>query len=240
MIFMADFFNFEDENIDVPFYNGVAKLSKWEWLLLILAEILFVIPILLPIPMSDLVFSFYLCMVVLIPILYVCKGNLGLFFKKIRRNDFKLIIICVILQYVYSMSMLFIIEYFKIAPQSDVEAIPITLSNIISLIVQLMGEELFKIILLILAMALIYYFSKNRKLSMILSALITMFVFGLVHEGAYGTLLQVLLIQGLGSFLDLYSYLKTKNVLVSYTIHLLFDLIPFAMEILLILLGIPP
>ena len=234
--FMIDFFKFENDGFDVPFYNGIPKLSKLEWIILMIAEFLFVAPVIFPIRLSELVFPFYMCLVVLIPVLYLSRGDLGLFFKKIRRSDIKLIIFCVIAPFVYSMMMLYIIEYFKLAPVTLVEETPTTIINVISMIVQLMGEELFKIVLLILVMALVYHFSKNRKLSIVLSAIVTMLAFGSLHGGAYGTLVQVLLVQGLGSIFDLYAYLKTKNVLVSYTAHLLFDFIPFAMEILLLIL----
>ena len=234
---MSDFFRFEDENCDIPFYSGKPELSKPEWLLLIIAELLFLTPIIFPIKMSDEVFSFYLCLVVLIPVLYVSKGNLSLFFKKIKRENIKLIIICTILPFIYSMAMLSILEYLKLSSKSAVQHIPANLINIIIMIVQLMGEELFKIILLILIMSLVYHFSKNRKLSIIISAIGTMAAFGVAHQ-SYGPLIQVLLIQGLGSIFDLYAYIKTKNVLVSYCAHLLFDFIPFAMEIIALLMGI--
>ncbi len=233
---MVDFFKFENDGADVPFYNGIPNLSKLEWFILMIAEFLFVAPVIFPIRMSELAFSFYMCLVVLIPILYVSRGNLGLFFKKIKRSDIKLIIFCVIAPFVYSMMMLYIVEYFKLAPVTLVEETPTAVITVIGMIVQLMGEELFKIVLLILVMALVYHFSKNRKLSIVLSAIVIMIAFGSLHGGAYGTLVQVLLIQGLGSIFDLYSYLKTKNVLVSYIAHLLFDFIPIAMEIFLLLL----
>ena len=231
---MRDFFKFEDENMDIPFYNGIPKLSKLDWLILIIAEILFITPIILPNSMDDVTFSFYLCLVVLIPVLYVSKGKLNLFFKKIRKSDVKLIIICVIAPYIYSMFMLFIIETFKLAPPTNVEGSSLSILIIVCTLVQLIGEELFKIILFILTMSLIYHFSKNRKLSIGISMIITMIVFGFAHAGAYGTFAQVLLIQGLGSIFDLYAYIKTKNVWVSYIAHVIFDFIPFALEILLI------
>jgi membrane protease YdiL (CAAX protease family) len=58
-----------------------------------------------------------------------------------------------------------------------------------------------------------------------------MAIFGLAHY-QYGPIIQILLIQGLGSIFDLYAYLKTKNVLVSYSAHLLFDFIPVIMELI--------
>lgn len=181
---MRDFFKFEDENMDIPFYNGIPKLSKLDWLILIIAEILFITPIILPNSMDDVTFSFYLCLVVLIPVLYVSKGKLNLFFKKIRKSDVKLIIICVIAPYIYSMFMLFIIETFKLAPPTNVGGSSLSILIIVCTLVQLIGEELFKIILLILAMSLIYHFSKNRKLSIGISMIITMIVFGFAHVSA--------------------------------------------------------
>ena len=234
---MKDFFKFEDENTDLPFYNNEPKLSKMEWALLILAETLFLIPIFFSIKMSDEFFSFYLCLIVLLPLIYVSKGNLSLFFKKVKREDIKLIIICTILPFVYSMFMLFILETLKISAESPIEPISTTLLSIINMVVQLMGEELFKIVLLIIAMSIIYHFTKNRKLSIIISSILTMAIFGLAHY-KYGPLIQILLIQGLGSIFDLYAYLKTKNVLVSYLAHLLFDFTPFIMELIALLMGI--
>lgn len=37
---MSNFFKFEDEGIDFPFYNDIPKLSRVEWVILVLAPIL--------------------------------------------------------------------------------------------------------------------------------------------------------------------------------------------------------
>ena len=52
---------------------------------------------------------------------------------------------------------------------------------------------------------------------------------GLAHYAAYGSLVQILLIQGLGSIICLFAYIKTKNMLVTYAAHLIIDLIPFGL-----------
>ena len=55
----------------------------------------------------------------------------------------------------------------------------------------------------------------------------------MIHVSAYsGRILQILLIQGLGTIFDLYAYMKTKNVVVSYIVHVLIDYIPFTMMML--------
>ena len=129
------------------------------------------------------------------------------------------------------MFMLFILDSLKISSENPMVPMSATLISIINMIVQLMGEELFKILLLIIVMFIIYHFTKNRRLSIIISSIVTMAIFGLAHY-QYGPIIQILLIQGLGSIFDLYAYLKTKNVLVSYSAHLLFDFIPVIMELI--------
>ncbi|WP_407376532.1 hypothetical protein [Methanobrevibacter sp.] len=41
-----------------------------------------------------------------------------------------------------------------------------------------------------------------------------------------GSLIKVLIVQGLGSIFDVLLYIKTKNVFVSYISHLIYDWIP--------------
>ena len=102
-----------------------------------------------------------------------------------------------------------------------------TLFLVISDFFQLMGEELFKVFILLMVMFAVYRFTQNRGLAITLAIIVTLFVFGIAHSRAYsGRLLQILLIQGLGSIFDLYAYMKTKNVMVSYILHLLIDFIP--------------
>ena len=65
-----------------------------------------------------------------------------------------------------------------------------------------------------------------------IATFVTLLVFGLAHYAAYGSLLQILLIQGLGSIICLFAYLKTKNMLVTYVAHLIIDFIPFGLTTL--------
>ena len=98
---------------------------------------------------------------------------------------------------------------------------------------QLLGEEFFKILLLLTIMHVVYKTTNNRGLSITLGVIGTLFIFGIIHSSAYsGRILQILLIQGLGSIFDLYGYMKTKNVVVSYIIHVIIDYIPFTIMML--------
>jgi hypothetical protein len=91
-----------------------------------------------------------------------------------------------------------------------------------------MGEEFFKIFMLLIIMHVVYKSTNNRGLSISIGVILTLLIFGLAHSGAYaGRILQILLIQGAGSIFDLYAYMKTKNVVVSYIVHVIIDYIPF-------------
>ena len=111
----------------------------------------------------------------------------------------------------------------------------VDLEMLFSLIFSMMGEELIKFIPLMLFMRLVYKYTNNRKLSIIVSALIVMVFFGLLHYDPETTpLLSVIVIQGFGSIFELYGYIKTKNLFVPYLCHLFTDGFIF----LIILLGL--
>ncbi len=223
---MVDYFKFENHDEDLPFYTGETELSLKGALLLFVCLILFVVPIVFPIPMGDFEFSLFLCLVLLLPTIYLLRGHLNLLFKKIKLSDFNIIILCVFLSMAYSFAMLYILSKLGIASFAPVEeALGVDLISIISMFIQLMGEELFKILMVLLVMFVLYRFSHNRKVSLVISLFISMLCFGLVHGGFYGGFLQVFLIQGLGSIFNFYAYLKTRNIMVSYAAHLIFDLL---------------
>ncbi len=105
--------------------------------------------------------------------------------------------------------------------------------SVISLILQIMGEEFYKVFLLLLAMYVMYKLTKNRAISILIGLIVSMTIFGLSHYSAYdGRILQIILIQGFGSIFEYFAYLKTKNIWVSYLAHLIQDLIPTVMILL--------
>ena len=236
---MTDFFNFEDKEIDIPFYNGIPELSRLKWGLLILGLILFLVLLYIPIPIQETVLAILFCLVLLLPTLYVLGSKWNLMFRKIRRKDILPIIVLFILEFIYAMLILYILESLGLTaatPASQFNT-STTLISFINMAIQLMGEELFKIILLIVLMFVFYHFL-NRKQSLIISMILTCIVFGLLHAGYYGGILQVVLIQGLGSIFEVYLYVKTKNVMVSYTCHLIYDCVPIFFEIIALIMAL--
>ena len=212
---------------DIPFYNNIPKLSKWDWTILT-GSVLLLIGFLtiIPLPSEYLSISFFL--LGLLPALYICKGKYNIFFKKISLKDIKLIILLLIGMYIYSIVMGAVIVRLtgSIAGHSEMNTVP-SLIFVISMIIQIFGEEFFKIFLLLILMYLVYRFTNNYKSSIIIGLIGSMVIFGLCHYMAYnGRILQILLLQGFGSIFEYFAYIKTKNIWVSYLLHLLRDILP--------------
>ena len=237
---MNDFFNFEDEKVDIPFYNGNPKLSPIDWLVLLLGIGLFVGLLIAPITIDNNLASILLCLFLIIPVIYVTRGKLALFFKKPKLKDLKVIVLSLVGYYAYSMiiALSLILSGFPTNPNAIINA-DMNLIFWVSVLIQLMGEELFKILILIIVMAFVYHFTKNRKLSIYCGLAMVIFAFGIVHYGAYKSLLQIILIQGIGSLFIMLAYIKTKNVVITYIIHVIIDAIPFMLIILLKMYNIP-
>lgn len=212
---------------DIPFYNNIPKLAKLDWAILT-GSVLLLIGFLtiIPLPSEYLSISFFL--LGLLPALYICKGKYNIFFKKISLKDIKLIILLLIGMYIYSIVMGAILVRLtgSIAGHSEMNTVP-SLIFVISMIIQIFGEEFFKIFLLLILMYLVYRFTNNYKSSIIIGLIGSMVIFGLCHYMAYnGMILQILLLQGFGSIFEYFAYIKTKNIWVSYLLHLLRDILP--------------
>ena len=230
---MSDFFKFEDEDIDFPFYNGIPKLSIADWIILALAPILMALIVINPcdyLPVQDmfsngtLQVSYFL--VTFIPFAYVCRGKLGLLFKKPRLKDFKVIIICVILYLVFTASVNLIGKSlgFSIA-QNQIASSTLSILEVVFILIQLMAEDFFKVSILLIGMGLIYHFTKNRKNALVFGTFASMMIFGLTHLNSYDyNLFQCVVTIGIGSIFHLYPYLKTKNFVNTYFTHIIIDL----------------
>ncbi|MCQ2088590.1 MAG: CPBP family glutamic-type intramembrane protease [Bacilli bacterium] len=99
-----------------------------------------------------------------------------------------------------------------------------------NLALDMLVEELFKFALFILVLALTYKLSGDRKISIVCASVVTLVIFGASHfqpnMGGWMRVVSDIIIRGVGSFFDFYAYLKTKNIWVSYFIHLFYDIIP--------------
>ena len=236
MLSIKEKLNFLEDGVDFPFYNDIPKLSAGEWLLLLIAVIIMLLVITVP-GLKSNYSPIIISLIMLIPALYVCKGNYSLFFKKPKKRDILTIILCVIAYYIYTIAVIVILRFLlSYSFSANVILTKFTSPSvflIITVLMQLIGEEFFKIFLLLIVMYVVYKSTKNRGLSIALGVIFTLFIFGVVHSRAYsGRILQILLIQGLGSIFNLYADRKTKNVVVAYIMHLIVDFIPFTIIML--------
>ena len=238
---MSDFFKFEDENTDIPFYKGNPRLSLLDWGVVVFALVLSIVLLNVRLPLNSSEFAMLIFLVLTLPALYICHGKWDLFFRKPKRGDIKLIVLCLVGYYVYTFVITGLLGFMGLETNpSGVLDSNMDLLFWITTLCQLMGEEFFKILMFIVFVALTYHFTKDRKISIYVGLVVICLAFGLVHYNAYGSLAQILLIQGLGSLFEMYAYLKTKNVVVTYLLHVIMDAIPFILVTLINMYGIVP
>lgn len=215
-----------DGNKDFPYYNNNPKLSKTAWIVLLLSiPIGILLYVIFP---SIMLGSIVFCLSMLIPLLYFSNWNYSLFIQKPTKNEIILGVLMFGGYLIYSITVGTILDFITPTPEMPNEMLGITVEGTVSLIFSMMGEELVKFIPLMFFMRLVYKYSNNRKLAIVVSAIIVLTGFGLMHYAPpYTTLTSVLLIQGAGSIFEVYGYLKTKNIIVSYISHLLTDAFVF-------------
>lgn len=214
-----DFFKFEDEGADFPFYNDNPKLSLLGGFILIFSIFLAFIPYYLNIPYIG---PFLFALIMLVPLLYFLNWDFNALFRKPSLKDIGLAIIMVFVYVFYSTLMGYIFQFMGLDGFSESYPAINLFNDFVTLLFSMMGEELIKIILLLIFLTLLFKFSKNRKLSIIFSMFFTLVIFGLLHVFSSSVIVAVV-IQGFGSVFHLLLYIKTKNVFVSYISHFLTD-----------------
>lgn len=232
---MDDFFKFENKDLDFPFYNRIPKISAIDWLVLLLGLLMLIGIFIIPYQLDDNIVSILICLVLLVPLLYVSRGKISLFVRKPEKRDIKLIILCLLGYYAYTLTLSLLLSQIGIETTSNV--ILETDMDIvfwITTFIQLFGEELIKIVTFLITLFLTYKLTNNRKISVICGVITSMLFFGLLHYNAYnGALVQIISIIGIGSIFCTYPYLKTKNIVPGYIVHVLIDSIVFILTMLL-------
>lgn len=222
-------FKFERKGLDFPFYNSNPHLTNSKWIILVVGFIITVLLSLIPkniIP--QYVFEFLYFLIPFLTFLYVANGKLGLIVKKFKKSDIWLILGTLILYFIYAMIIGFLLRSIGI----EASANP-ALHNLDSILFwigfpfQIFGEELIQLIPFLIVLFLVYKFTENRKMGVIIATLASVIVFGLMHYNAYGNIISIILIQGIGSIIMFFAYLKSKNILTAYIVHLAIDALIF-------------
>ena len=229
---VIDRFKFEDEGYDFPFYNKNPYIPKWGWVVLFVA---FIVGTVLAVITEKLPLIILGCIVFIVPVLYFLKWDYKAIFRMPSRKDFVLIVALFVGYIVYGMVMEMILKQFGIVSPGTMGSESVTIMTLVTSIFSLMGEEFLKFIPFIFFLRVLYKFSNNRKLSVIISVAIIMVMFACFHAYNPTMLIFALFVQGFGSIFEFYGYIKTKNLLVPYLTHLLTDEIIF----IIVLLGIP-
>ena len=155
--------------------------------------------------------------------LFITKGKLNLLFKKPKLADIKTILISVIAYFVLNGLIHNIVS---LIPHHQDAGVNVALTNIPLLVVtalQIFGEEVFRFMPFILVAYFVYKFTQNRKHAVLLGAVASLFIFGALHTSAYGSFLFAVVGITIPAIALAYSYLKTKNIFVSYLVHLIID-----------------
>ena len=232
---MSEFFKFEDTSRDFPYYRHNPKLSKTAWIVLLLAiPISFIVYAIIG-SEDEIIGSIAFALVLLLPLLYYSNWDLSLMFRKPSRKEIRLAILLFIGYMIYAILVGGIIDAFTQTAEASSDYLGVSWEMLFGLIFSMLAEELVKFIPLMFFMRLIYKYTNNRKAAVIVSTIIILGFFGILHyDPPEFPLISVLAIQGFGSIFELYGYIKTKNIFVPYMSHLFTDATIF----LLILIGI--
>ncbi len=222
-----DWFNFEDKDLDFPFYKKNPHVPKWGWIVLF---ILMIIGLFLSMG-SKIHLTIISCIIVVVPVLYFLKWDYKAIFQKLSRKDVALAFALFIGYIIYINIMDSVLGMFGLVP-ANLGGQQITVMTFLSLPFSLMTEEIIKFIPFMFFLRVVYKYSENRKLSIILSMIVTMIFFAFLHGFTLKLFLFTIWIQGLGSIFEFIGYIKTKNILVSYLTHIFSDLFIYSIAIL--------
>ncbi|WP_407421034.1 hypothetical protein [Methanobrevibacter sp.] len=225
-----DYFNFENKDLDFPVYDKNPHIPKRGWVVLLIA--MFAGFMMQGLTGNEMIDAILFCFIVLIPLLYYLKWDYRALFQKPKAKEVGLAVALFIGYIIYSLIVGSALDYFSLTGTSTIEGVTLTFASIPPLLFSLMGEELIKLIPFLFFLRLFFKFSNNRKLSIVAAMTLVMVFFAMLHLMDLRSLLSVLLIQGLGSIFEFYGYIKTKNVFISYTTHLLTDVFIFTLVIM--------
>ena len=223
-----DWFNFEDRDYDFPFYNKNPYIPKWGWAVLFIALFIgFFLSL-----SNKIYISIIGCILLIVPVLYFLKWDYKAIFRMPSRRDILLIVALFAGYMIYSVVMGELLSGLGIVSSGTVDPQSMDVMMMISSIFNVLGEEFIKFIPFMFFLRVIYSYSNNRKLSVIISVALIMLMFASLH--AYNPIMFIfaLVIQGLGSIFEFYGYIKTKNILVPYLCHLLTDEFIFLISLL--------
>lgn len=208
-------FNFENKDRDFPFYRKNPYVPKWGWIVLFIVTVFG----LLLIGTDMIEVTILSCVVIIVPVLYFLKWDYKAIFQKPSLKDIGFALALCAGYIVYALILSTLLENMGIMGAELVEQSTVSLFEVVPLIFSLMTEEFLKFIPFMFFLRVIFKYSDNRKLSVVLSMLVTMVFFASLHSLSWETFIYAIFVQGFGSIFEFLAYFKTKNILVSYICH---------------------
>ena len=224
----TDWFKFEDRDYDFPFYNKNPYIPKWGWIVLFFV---FFVGFFLSISVK-IHFSILGCIVLIVPILYFLKWDYKAIFRMPSRRDLVLVVALFVGYMLYALVVGSILDQVGIVSSGTVDPESIDVMSLVNSIFSILGEEFIKFIPFMFFLRVIYKYSNNRKLSVIVSVALIMVMFASIHAYNPVMFLFALCIQGFGSIFEFYGYIKTKNIVIPYLCHLITDEFIFIISLL--------
>jgi membrane protease YdiL (CAAX protease family) len=229
------FFAFEENNSDFPFYRDNNFLTKKSGIVMLLSVLLFIFLIVGPIKFLENQEELILFFVTVLPLLYITQGKLGYMFKRPKSDDWLLIVLCIF----GSFFILFVLAVITtltgtagMFARTSFQTQDLTILSIILQFVQIIGEELLRAFIFLITLHLTYKYTNNRKLSIIVGIIIALLSFGLLHVNSYDNMLYNIVYMGFATFFELYPYIKTKNIVISIMVHFLFNMLVLVIQAL--------
>lgn len=254
---MTDFFGWEDtEAGDFPYYRGPSSLAVWGWVLILVGVALGLTAdfvgnsLVQALPHNDALRIVASIVVILavpgLPLLGVwlaAGSRIKLLFRRLTGRNWVLIGVLTVLAGLWSVVMTKLLGALGQKSVGDASiahgpgAIKENIGTFIELPFLIFGEALFLVLPFLAVLALLAgVFKMERKPAVIVAAVVASLAFGVYHFKAYDWhWAQMLITIGLGQIIVLFGYLKTKNVLVAYLAHLLFDWVIVGLTILVAL-----
>ena len=220
-------------NSDFPLYN---TMDNKDIAVLILCCLMVFAVVSLRFHISGNLKSVLIFLIPFCGFLYVCRGKLNLIVKRLHKFDLGYILLYVLLYYFFAFAAGFLLLHlgFQLKPNAILSVNKDAVFWVMFLI-QVFGEELFKLSMFFIALSLLYnHASKIDNYIIAISALITSLLFAAAHLFAYSSILQPLMILGIGNLVLMLAYIQSKNVLIPYASHIIVDFIPMATMFLFI------
>lgn len=242
------YFKSEEQSIDFPYYNGKPQsltVGQWSVLVLVLVVQFFIMSTVklsfLPVHVATIVMDLFLVLVPL-GLLKLFTGQVfGPLFKPLKVRDTGIIIKYVLLAFVVSIASTIVLNIVGWHTSDNGASAQVTsmtsyLFLFIDNIFSLFWEELISLIPFLAVLALLQH-RMSRKTAIITSTLVTSIFFGALHLPSYSWNVPMVFTSIVAIRLVLNaSYIKTKNIWVTYLIHLVYDSFVFALPAIITLL----